>query len=333
LTLLVAVASSSIAAAQQPKTYWHYDSTDGDTLFSLPSGFAVDRSRGLVYVADAFAQKVFVLDGRTGRLLRVGGRKGDGPGEYRMPGAIALSPDGNLLAVHDQGRQSVELLTSTLKPVDRREVGMLSWPKGALLLDDTTVVLSGGHMPYQHQLSSMTWAGRAGVTFNGPPPPPASAPTDPALMMARTDLAGGPLAKGRDGILMAEAVNGDVWLVGRDAKTRLARGPGGVKNIVEKFLRRVTVDGRPGVSPWSRFPQAIYLEEEAPNTFLLGWSESDSTLFRFYRLKSGAAPQLIYELPERVSGVARFDDTSFILRSSPELGDYRIERREIRLPR
>jgi hypothetical protein len=50
-------------------------------------------------------------------------------------------------------------------------------------------------------------------------------------------------------------------------------------------------------------------------------------------LKSGAAPQLIYELPERVSGVARFDDTSFILRSSPELGDYRIERREIRLPR
>lgn len=332
LALLIASATTSLALAQQPVSYWHHDSTEGDTLFAYPSGIAVDHQRGLVYVADLLDPKIYVLDGKTGRVLRSGGRKGDGPGEFQVPGWLALSPDGALLAVHDLRRGSVDLLTPDLRPLERRFLNVMN-ATGELLLRDTTVVLAGGRLRIGETLSSLAWADGNSVIRNGPLPPNGKNPADPNTMMAREGVAGGALALGRDGVLMAEMINGDVWLVGRDGMARIAKGPGGVPDIVEKFMRPVQVNGKPGWSPWISFPQAIFLEEEAHDTFLLGWTELDRRIFRFYLLRPGAEPILLRELHELIACLIRYDATSFIICDPAERGEYRIERREIRLPK
>jgi hypothetical protein len=321
------------AVAQQPVSYWHYDSTEGDTIFSLPGGLAVDRQRGVVYVDDALGQRIYILDGQDGHILRAAGRKGDGPGEYLMPGNMSLSPDRRMLAVHDAGRESVEFLAPDLKPIGRRPIGMLYFAKGMLLINDSTVVLSGGRMLWQQALASLIWAAPDAVTINGPLPPPARDPKDLTLMSARIYVAGGALARGRSGVLMAEARNGDVWLVTPNSKKLLAHGPGGIEDAVEKFMRPEKINGRDGTSPWFRFPHAIFLEEEGPNTFLLGWSELDNHRFQFYLLRPGVKAALVGEISESVYGIARFDSSSFILLIEPMTGDYRIERRSIALRR
>src|SRR5690606_27059625 len=99
-----------------------------------------------------------------------------------------------------------EILSAELEALDRRQVGMLLSCKGVLLLEDSTLVLSGGHMPYRQRLASLLWVGPEGVTANGPLPPAASDPANEILMQARTHLAGGVLARGRDGVLMAESI-------------------------------------------------------------------------------------------------------------------------------
>jgi hypothetical protein len=327
-------ASASAVAAQQPQSLWHYDPADGDTVFSMPGWMARDPYHGRVFLTDAMERRVFVLDGATGRLLRTIGREGDGPGEFRFIGLVALSPDGKLLAVHDQVRQSVDLFNQEFRPIERRNVGMMYSPKSLAVLNDSTVVLSGGHMPFKQLLSSVTWADDESVTFNGPLPPEGKNPGDINQMVGRANVAGGVLAQGRDGLLLAEAATGDVWLITRTGKARLAAGPGGVTDVAEKYMRPITLkDGKPGFSPWTRFPQAIYLEEEAPNTFLEGWSQADDTLFTFYRLRPGAAPERLLDLHERIFGLVRYDASSFILLEDPAPGTYRLERREIRLSR
>jgi hypothetical protein len=328
------LVSASVAAAQQPASFWHYDPADGDTVFSMPGWMAFDPHHGRIYLTDAMERRVFVLDGATGRILRTIGREGDGPGEFRFIGLVAQSPDGKLLAVHDQVRQSVDLFNAEFRPIERRNVGMMYSPKGLAVLNDTTVVLSGGHMPFQQTLASVTWADDESVTFSGPLPPEVKNPKDVNQMVGRANVAGGVLAQGRDGLLLAEAATGDVWLITRTGKARLAAGPGGVKDVAEKYMRPITLkDGKPGWSPWNRFPQAIYLEEEAPNTFLEGWSQADDTLFTFYRLRPGAEPERLLDLHERIFGLVRYDASSFIVLGDPAPGTYRLERREIRLPR
>lgn len=71
-----------------------------DTLFSQITSIAVD-SRGHVYVGDWMACRVAVLDS-TGALVRVVGRKGLGPGEFRSIRGVQVLP-GDSLLVFDPG--------------------------------------------------------------------------------------------------------------------------------------------------------------------------------------------------------------------------------------
>jgi DNA-binding beta-propeller fold protein YncE len=81
-------------------------SPDGESLarldaggaFERPSGLAVDRARGLLYVADAPAHVVHVL-GLDGAPIRVVGGRGNGPGRLNYPTFLAVRGDGSLLVV------------------------------------------------------------------------------------------------------------------------------------------------------------------------------------------------------------------------------------------
>jgi len=70
---------------------------DPATQLGDPYGFAVDPVDGSFYFADGFAQRV-VRFGRDGRLLRIYGRPGSGPGEFRNVAFVFVPGDGRVLA-------------------------------------------------------------------------------------------------------------------------------------------------------------------------------------------------------------------------------------------
>lgn len=66
----------------------------------------VDRA-GHVYVLDSGGPRIQVFDA-NGRFLRSIGKKGEGPGEFQMPGRLAVREDGRL-AVFDMGQQRISI--------------------------------------------------------------------------------------------------------------------------------------------------------------------------------------------------------------------------------
>ncbi len=63
--------------------------------------------RGNLHVLDRESGRVVVVD-REGRHLRTVGRQGDGPGEFRQPGAMAVARDGRVV-VFDMGHRALLL--------------------------------------------------------------------------------------------------------------------------------------------------------------------------------------------------------------------------------
>ena len=63
---------------------------------------------GNLYLLDFQAQRVVVVDQR-GQLARVIGRPGDGPGEFRFPGHLAVMADGRVVVTDIQGRRSFQV--------------------------------------------------------------------------------------------------------------------------------------------------------------------------------------------------------------------------------
>jgi len=64
--------------------------TPDDALSIVPWGVAADPRLQRIYAADISGQRVAVFDGEGGFVGQLG-RTGDGPGEFRSPGALALS--------------------------------------------------------------------------------------------------------------------------------------------------------------------------------------------------------------------------------------------------
>jgi len=64
----------------------------GESLFKRPTGVAVDRSSGLIYLTDSLRHKVTVLHS-SGAVEREWGRRGEAPGEFNYPTAVALAAD------------------------------------------------------------------------------------------------------------------------------------------------------------------------------------------------------------------------------------------------
>lgn len=66
---------------------------EGD--FMRPSGLAIDRKRGIVYVADTLDHRIYVYT-TSGKRLREIGKRGDGDGEFNYPGYLFVDREGNL---------------------------------------------------------------------------------------------------------------------------------------------------------------------------------------------------------------------------------------------
>ena len=77
----------------------------GFTVQPHAGGLAVDAD-GNVHVAHWNSNKIATYS-PAGKLVREWGTRGDGDGEFRLPGSIALGPDG-LLYVPDQGNSRVQ---------------------------------------------------------------------------------------------------------------------------------------------------------------------------------------------------------------------------------
>jgi sugar lactone lactonase YvrE len=95
--------------------------TEGRFLGSFPvqpyaGGLTVDRE-GTVYVAHWNSNKIAVYS-PSGKLLREWGAKGTADGQFRLPGSVALGPDG-LLYVPDQGNSRVQKFTTQGKFVGK----------------------------------------------------------------------------------------------------------------------------------------------------------------------------------------------------------------------
>ena len=87
------------------------DGTPGRALgrgqLRRPTGLAIDRARGELFVSDTYAHDIKVFD-RAGKLLRTLGRRGEDPGEFNFPTHLAHA-DGRLY-VTDTMNSRVQVL-------------------------------------------------------------------------------------------------------------------------------------------------------------------------------------------------------------------------------
>ena len=83
----------------------------GEAMFERPTGIAIDRKAGRLYLADTARNLVFVLDLQGNILERVGkDRNGNGTGEFVSPTEIAVSDHG--VVVLDAARSRIQVLDS-----------------------------------------------------------------------------------------------------------------------------------------------------------------------------------------------------------------------------
>lgn len=116
------------------------------------ASFAVDRSRGVIYVVDSAQHQLNLYDLR-GTFLRSIGKRGNQPGEFNFPGDIDLDAAGNLYIV-DTMNARIQVLTpdgTPLRTFGERGTarGAFSVPKGIAVSPSGLIYVSDST---QHKL-------------------------------------------------------------------------------------------------------------------------------------------------------------------------------------
>ena len=122
---------------------------------AVPASLVV--AAGLVIVADPGLATVGIFSRSTGHFVRRFGRAGDGPGEYRIPGALQVDAKGQVWIL-DVARQTVTV-RDTAGPLLAEYSVPGTWAGMALAPDFSGVVLSGRR------------AGLADTLYSGHEPP------------------------------------------------------------------------------------------------------------------------------------------------------------------
>lgn len=319
------------ALAQQllrPELMWQRTAMD-DTTLTLPYGLEVDRRTGTVLVADMKLPGIVELNGTTGRIVRVLGKKGDGPGEFQMPQRVALSPDGRLMAVYDIGRRSVEILTREGKQVRRIPIGTVPFLKGMAVGDDTTIVLAGGRLASGRMPAAITWIQHGAISSTGPVPPSVPGLEEDRDLDGRVYAAGGPLLLRGGKALLADAGSGDIWLTTSLDARRVAAGPGAPPDLVASIIQPTEVDGQQLKRISFNFPQAILVDTTGANGYLVGYSDKAAKKLAFYLDTPGAPTRVLSSWGISPSVMARFDHDTFVVLELGEEG-WRLSR--VRMP-
>ncbi len=81
------------------------------SFYRLPPAMVAADGQGNIYVLDAVASRMVMFD-PAGRVIREAGGPGEGPGEFRAPGSMSVSPDGRA-AIFDYARMSLVTFDST----------------------------------------------------------------------------------------------------------------------------------------------------------------------------------------------------------------------------
>jgi hypothetical protein len=105
---------------------------------------------------------------RDGNLVRTFGRQGSGPGEYSMPGAMAIDPRTGVVWVHDHGGNRLVSFTSAGAPgrtVPLHEIGL--WFRDLKVLPDGSLVINGaggatsanfGYLIHRYDFDRGSWS-------------------------------------------------------------------------------------------------------------------------------------------------------------------------------
>ena len=134
---------------------------DGVHQFNQPTDVAVTRS-GDVYVADGYGNARIVKFNRNGKLIRMWGRKGGEPGEFRTPHALCLDSRERLL-VADRENFRVQIFNSDGKFIDLWQ-GLPPLDSLHCTPDDTLFSDSGRG----NEILRLTLDGKVLESFGGP---------------------------------------------------------------------------------------------------------------------------------------------------------------------
>ena len=81
----------------------------GESYFDSPTGIAIDRATGRIYVCDRRGHMIFIMNQRGKVIRKLGSRGGgDRPGEFRLPSQVVVF--GNELFVLDAGNTRIQVL-------------------------------------------------------------------------------------------------------------------------------------------------------------------------------------------------------------------------------
>jgi hypothetical protein len=113
LAVVIAPAATASAAQQVPVRELPKAASEIEDPFSLV-GLAIEIRGGMLIVADAADQQLFVVDFAKGTRTALG-RQGSGPGEYRAPAGV-FRLQGDTIWVLDAAQMRIAAFTPDLKP-------------------------------------------------------------------------------------------------------------------------------------------------------------------------------------------------------------------------
>ncbi len=114
-----------------------------DGEFENPAGLALDRTRHLLYVADAGKHQILCYSAEDGRAIRTIGKRGTAPGEFNFPTNLYVDRQ-NRLYVADTLNFRVQVFDPDGKPV--RSIGTQGDSAGNLNRPKGVAVDSEGHV-------------------------------------------------------------------------------------------------------------------------------------------------------------------------------------------
>lgn len=257
----------------QPRFSWRIRAGESD--LTMPTHLAVQHGRpSVVLVTDINLPGVVSLDPSTGRIL----------GSFRIPEAniaphlIGTTTSGDVVVVYDAGLGTVVLLDRELETIRASSVEPpLMNPKAIAVLDDSSVVLSGGRLTRDSAAHGVHWLLASSNTLLATEP----RPTVRGTVRARQIAAGGPLGiLGRRSVMSVDATSGSVWEVApHHARERLALQLGNAE--VGQAIDPPIQDSAGGGGPWWAFPRVIAFAWSEEDEYVLVWSEFDSSKVSF----------------------------------------------------